>query len=496
MKTIVATGRDAARRHDDRPRADRIQDTSWNFPTSSSASTFAPAGYGPDVLGLNGGALNPLSAPRRPSGPRRLPGPGHGAGRTPCAGSPDGAAPALAAPGRARAGTWSCRRSCPRSTVRRRQDAGFRMQVGTASAADDAPLPVRTSRPPGQPRSRCQGDRAYQARPRRPAMDPRGPPRHRQTGLRPARPGAVRGVSGVSADVLRTPRWRRRRREGRRAGRQGRRRLRAAVVRRQRDAPADHGQLDDAADQRHRRVPGQPPPKTVAPGAVVVAAPARPAAGAPKEEMDKYAKDVARAPHEGAGHAGRASAVFRRLSRRGRAEAAVPAAPCHRQPRRPRKPPSIGSGSTPRSIREVPGREMSRSPGGRHACRRDVLSSPFSPPPSVRPDGPERHAARDRDRRDPGGAPSARSRWPASSRPTSLGRLTAATDRAGAGEVRNLAPGRYSVTAEFSGFQTRTLPDVRIRAGENKQVVMLPIDRLQSDVTVDRDRRPRRRIAT
>jgi hypothetical protein len=39
-------------------------------------------------------------------------------------------------------------------------------------------------------------------------------------------------------------------------------------------------------------VPGQPPPKTVAPGAVIVAGPAAPAAGAPKEEMDKYAKEV------------------------------------------------------------------------------------------------------------------------------------------------------------------------------------------------------------
>jgi hypothetical protein len=38
--------------------------------------------------------------------------------------------------------------------------------------------------------------------------------------------------------------------------------------------------------------PGQPPPKTVAPGAVVVAGPPAPPAGAPKEEMDKYAKDV------------------------------------------------------------------------------------------------------------------------------------------------------------------------------------------------------------
>jgi hypothetical protein len=39
-------------------------------------------------------------------------------------------------------------------------------------------------------------------------------------------------------------------------------------------------------------VPGQDPPKTVAPGAVVVTGPPPPPAGAPKEETDKYAKDV------------------------------------------------------------------------------------------------------------------------------------------------------------------------------------------------------------
>ena len=39
-------------------------------------------------------------------------------------------------------------------------------------------------------------------------------------------------------------------------------------------------------------VPGEAAPKTVAPGAVVVQGPAAPAKGAPKEEMDKYAKEV------------------------------------------------------------------------------------------------------------------------------------------------------------------------------------------------------------
>jgi hypothetical protein len=39
-------------------------------------------------------------------------------------------------------------------------------------------------------------------------------------------------------------------------------------------------------------VPGQPPPASVAPGAVVVAGPPAPPKDAPKEEMDKYSKDV------------------------------------------------------------------------------------------------------------------------------------------------------------------------------------------------------------
>jgi hypothetical protein len=39
-------------------------------------------------------------------------------------------------------------------------------------------------------------------------------------------------------------------------------------------------------------VPGQPAPRTVAPGAVVVAGPPAPPPGAPKEDTDKYAKDV------------------------------------------------------------------------------------------------------------------------------------------------------------------------------------------------------------
>jgi hypothetical protein len=58
------------------------------------------------------------------------------------------------------------------------------------------------------------------------------------------------------------------------------------------------------------------------------------------------------------------------------------------------------------------------------------------------------------------------------------------------GQVRfgNLTPGRYAIQAEFSGFETRTLPDVRIRSGENRHVLMLALDRVTSSVTVERDR--------
>ena len=50
------------------------------------------------------------------------------------------------------------------------------------------------------------------------------------------------------------------------------------------------------------------------------------------------------------------------------------------------------------------------------------------------------------------------------------------TNRPGRGEPSPaLPPGRYTVKAEFPGFETRTLPEVRVRAGDNKQVMMLPI---------------------
>lgn len=62
-----------------------------------------------------------------------------------------------------------------------------------------------------------------------------------------------------------------------------------------------------------------------------------------------------------------------------------------------------------------------------------------------------------------------------------------ATDQ-GVATVARLAPGRYAVKAEFSGFETRTIPDVRVRPGNNKQVVMLALEGHKETVIVGQDK--------
>src|SRR5262249_8640212 len=39
--------------------------------------------------------------------------------------------------------------------------------------------------------------------------------------------------------------------------------------------------------------------------------------------------------------------------------------------------------------------------------------------------------------------------------------------------------GRYTIDVEFPGFEKRTLPDVRIRAGDNRQVAVLAIGKIE-----------------
>jgi hypothetical protein len=58
----------------------------------------------------------------------------------------------------------------------------------------------------------------------------------------------------------------------------------------------------------------------------------------------------------------------------------------------------------------------------------------------------------------------------------------------GVATVPGLLPGRYAVEAAFPGFETRRLPDVRVRNGDNRQVILLAIEGLKDTVVVEQDR--------
>lgn len=62
------------------------------------------------------------------------------------------------------------------------------------------------------------------------------------------------------------------------------------------------------------------------------------------------------------------------------------------------------------------------------------------------------------------------------------------TTAAGVAVVEGLAPGRYTVVAEFPGFEAVTLKDYRVRSGENRRNVTLPLKKVAEDVVVGRDR--------
>jgi hypothetical protein len=62
------------------------------------------------------------------------------------------------------------------------------------------------------------------------------------------------------------------------------------------------------------------------------------------------------------------------------------------------------------------------------------------------------------------------------------------TVESGVAIIPGLAPGRYTIQVEFPGFETRRIPDVRVRSGENRQVAVLAIPKLEASVTVAQDR--------
>jgi hypothetical protein len=62
------------------------------------------------------------------------------------------------------------------------------------------------------------------------------------------------------------------------------------------------------------------------------------------------------------------------------------------------------------------------------------------------------------------------------------------TDGSGVATITGLAPGRYSIASSFPGFETRQLKDVRLRAGDNKQVLLLPLMKMETSVEVGQDK--------
>jgi len=65
---------------------------------------------------------------------------------------------------------------------------------------------------------------------------------------------------------------------------------------------------------------------------------------------------------------------------------------------------------------------------------------------------------------------------------------SAKTNDAGVATVPGLKPGRYTIQGEFAGFENRILKDVRIRPGDNRQVLILALPKMETSVTVEQDR--------
>src|SRR5688500_4012627 len=61
------------------------------------------------------------------------------------------------------------------------------------------------------------------------------------------------------------------------------------------------------------------------------------------------------------------------------------------------------------------------------------------------------------------------------------------TAESGVATLERVAPGRYSITAEFPGFELGLLRDIRVRAGESRHVVVLPLAKVEQSVTVGRN---------
>jgi carboxypeptidase family protein len=61
------------------------------------------------------------------------------------------------------------------------------------------------------------------------------------------------------------------------------------------------------------------------------------------------------------------------------------------------------------------------------------------------------------------------------------------TSSQGIATLSGLVPGRYSIVAEFPGFELGLLRDVRVRPGDNRHIVVLPLQRVLDTVNVAQD---------
>jgi hypothetical protein len=63
------------------------------------------------------------------------------------------------------------------------------------------------------------------------------------------------------------------------------------------------------------------------------------------------------------------------------------------------------------------------------------------------------------------------------------------SDGQGVATAADVPTGRYSVSASFPGFETHTLSDVRVRPGDNRRELTLPIEKVAESVAVGQDPR-------
>ena len=66
---------------------------------------------------------------------------------------------------------------------------------------------------------------------------------------------------------------------------------------------------------------------------------------------------------------------------------------------------------------------------------------------------------------------------------------TIVTTTAGIATIEGLAPGRYTVTAEFPGFEKVTIKDYRVRSGDNRRSIALPVKKVADEVSVKPENR-------